>query len=74
MANSGVSGSPYVTGVTLVPLKRVLFPASTQLWCDTEARKEAEDYSKAVGWPVLPSFTAPKLMWLKKHHPSDFER
>lgn len=51
----------------------VIRPA--KLWCDLEAAAEAEELSaKYGGAPLVPSFTAPKLLWLKRHEPEAFER
>lgn len=45
----------------------VLRPAL--LWCDTRASAEAGQLSALAGHVVPPSFTAPKMLWLKVHEP-----
>lgn len=56
---------------------RVLTPAL--LWCDQRTFKECEDINKTVGGPAsllrlafnpaLTGFTAPKILWVRKHLP-----
>lgn len=58
------------TGKVLAPVK---------LWCDTATQTEALQLSEACGGkdeaialtgnPVLTGYTAPKILWLRKHHP-----
>lgn len=77
----GVSGQQH----GFVPLDkngRVIRPA--KLWCDTTTSAECEEITAALGGPkatikaignaVLPGFTAPKILWLKKHEPKNFAR
>src|SRR3954454_4854758 len=72
----GVSGQQH----GFVPLDaqgEVIRPA--KLWCDTSTAPECEEIMKAVGGfkatvreignAVLPGFTAPKILWLKKREP-----
>lgn len=67
----GVSGQQHGM-VVLDENDVVLHPA--KLWCDVEPEAEARALSEASGRAVAPGFTAPKLIWLKKHHPELFAR
>jgi xylulokinase len=77
----GVSGQQH----GFVPLDskgEVIRPA--KLWCDTSTAAECEEIMaslggikatiRAIGNAVLPGFTAPKILWLKKHEPANFAR
>jgi xylulokinase len=77
----GVSGQQH----GFVPLDRdgeVIRPA--KLWCDTSTTAECDEITAKLGGPkatiralgnaVLPGFTAPKILWLKKHEPKNFSR
>lgn len=77
----GVSGQQH----GFVPLDnqgRVIRPA--KLWCDTSTVEECELLRKHFGGPqyfiervgldMLPGFTAPKILWLKRHEPDNFAR
>ena len=77
----GVSGQQH----GFVPLDKaghVIRPA--KLWCDTSTTAECDlirnhfGGSKAVietvGMDMLPGFTAPKILWLKRHEPANFAR
>ncbi len=77
----GVSGQQH----GFVPLDEqgaVIRPA--KLWNDTSTLAECEEITatlgglkasiKAIGNAVLPGFTAPKILWLKKHEPKNFAR
>ena len=44
-----------------------------KLWCDVEAAAEAAELSAATGVATPPGFTAPKLLWLKRHEAANFE-
>ncbi len=81
VAGIGVSGQQH----GLVVLDRegaVIRPA--KLWCDTSTVEECEAFRSAFGGAtglialagndVLPGFTAPKLLWLKRHEPANFAR
>lgn len=60
----------------------VLRPAL--LWCDSRTGAECAEITDAVGGgqrlfevigqPVFTSFTAPKIVWLRKHEPALYER
>src|SRR5437879_4724464 len=77
----GVSGQQH----GFVPLDsngEVIRPA--KLWCDTSTTAECEEIAeklggmkkaiRAVGNAVLPGYTAPKILWLKKHEPKNYQR
>ena len=77
----GVSGQQH----GFVPLDEnggVIRPA--KLWCDTSTTEECAlltkklGGSKAVirraGLPFLPGYTAPKILWLKRHEPAHYKR
>jgi len=54
------------------------------LWCDGRTAAECAEITEAVGGeqrlfevigqPVFTSFTAPKIVWLRKHEPANYER
>lgn len=54
------------------------------LWCDQRTHRECEEATEKlsgedrvlelVGNPILPGFTLPKILWLKKHEPELFKR
>ena len=77
----GVSGQQH----GFVPLDakgEVIRPA--KLWCDTTTTAECAEITEALGGAkktlrtlanaVLPGFTAPKILWLKKNEPKNFAR
>jgi xylulokinase len=77
----GVSGQQH----GFVPLDNkgdVIRPA--KLWCDTSTQIECEHITKKLGGidaaieqignAVLPGFTAPKILWLKRHELKNFAR
>ena len=81
VAGIGISGQQH----GFVALDRggeVIRPA--KLWCDTSTSDECDlirahfGGSKAViekvGMDMLPGFTAPKILWLKRHEPENFAR
>lgn len=57
---------------------------SVKLWCDTSTAAECEELTRAAGGEaalleetgllMLPGYTAPKILWLKKHKPEQFAR
>ncbi|GAB4466209.1 MAG: xylulokinase [Armatimonadaceae bacterium] len=61
---------------------KVLRPAL--LWCDSRTGAECAEITEAIGGPeklyatigqpVFTSFTAPKIVWLKKHEPALYEQ
>src|SRR3982751_298312 len=77
----GVSGQQH----GFVPLDEkgeVIRPA--KLWCDTSTTAECDLITKKLGGPraairktgnlILPGFTAPKILWLKRREPANFKR
>ncbi len=77
----GVSGQQH----GFVPLDaegRVIRPA--KLWCDTSTVAESAELTRKLGGAraairatgnlFLPGFTAPKILWLKKHEPKHYRR
>ena len=75
----GVSGQQH----GFVPLDREgQVIRAAKLWCDTSTVEECDlirahfGGSKAmidkVGMDMLPGFTAPKILWLKRHEPKNF--
>jgi xylulokinase len=81
VAGIGVSGQQH----GFVPLDaeaHVIRPA--KLWCDTSTVEECDLFRKQfggakffierVGLDMLPGFTAPKILWLKRHEPENFRK
>jgi xylulokinase len=81
IAALGVSGQQH----GFVPLDakgKALY--NVKLWCDTSTQEECEELTKAAGGeaalikaaglPMRPGYTAPKVLWLKKHKPKAFAR
>jgi D-xylulose kinase len=77
----GVSGQQH----GFVPLDAngdVIRPA--KLWCDTSTAPECAIITKKLGGPkaaikktgnlILPGFTAPKILWLKRHEPANYKK
>ena len=77
----GVSGQQH----GFVPLDRdgaVIRPA--KLWCDTSTTAECAQLTtrlggvrsvmNTTGLPILPGYTASKILWLKKHEPINYNR
>jgi len=77
----GVSGQQH----GFVPLDEageVIRPA--KLWCDTSTTAECDLITRKLGGPraalrltgnlILPGFTAPKILWLKRHEPANYRR
>ncbi len=77
----GVSGQQH----GFVPLDaqgQVIRPA--KLWCDTSTTAECALLTKKIGGEkaaikkaglaFLPGFTAPKILWLKRHEPANYRR
>ena len=58
--------------------------APVKLWCDTTTAVECDEIMTAVGGtqacieqagnPILPGYTASKILWLKKHHRELYEQ
>jgi xylulokinase len=77
----GVSGQQH--GLVVLDEKdAVIRPA--KLWCDTSTTAECDAFTSAFGGvegliglagnAVLPGYTAPKLLWLKRNEPDHFAR
>jgi len=77
----GISGQQH----GFVPLDAggaVIRPA--KLWCDTSTTQECAILTKKLGGTkavirtaglaFLPGFTAPKILWLKRHEPANYKR
>jgi xylulokinase len=76
----GVSGQQH----GLVPLDKrnnVIRPA--KLWCDTSTVEQCKQFEeefggtaeliKLAGNPMLPGYTAPKILWLKQNEPKNYK-
>ena len=81
VAGIGVSGQQH--GLVVLNGKyEVIRPA--KLWCDTSTTAECDAFRAGFGGAaglialagndVLPGFTAPKLLWMKRHEPDLFAR
>jgi hypothetical protein len=55
------------------PSCAVLCPPA-KLWCDVESADEAAELSSLYGVTLVPSFTATKLLWLKRREPESWAR
>ena len=76
----GVSGQQHGF-VALDENGDVIRPA--KLWCDTSTTAECAILTKKLGGPkaairltgnlILPGFTAPKILWLKRHEPENYK-
>jgi xylulokinase len=75
----GVSGQQH--GLVVLDRKnRPIRPA--KLWCDTSTQEQCAKFGKKFGGagglielagnPILPGYTAPKLLWLKEKEPRNF--
>lgn len=77
----GVSGQQHGF-VALDENGAVIRPA--KLWCDTSTTAECAIITKKLGGPkaairktgnlILPGFTAPKILWLKRHEPANYKK
>src|SRR5450432_1722083 len=77
----GVSGQQHGL-VALDAANEPLRPA--KLWCDVSTEAQCEEFNKEfgglegllerIGNPMLPGYTAPKLLWLKQNEPANFRR
>ena len=57
---------------------------AAKLWCDTSTTRECEIITRKLGGPkaairktgnlILPGFTAPKILWLKRNEPANYRR
>ena len=67
----GVSGQQH--GLVALDEKfEVIRPA--KLWCDLESAPEAAEISRGLDVPIVASFTASKLLWLKRNEPDSWAR
>ena len=81
VAGIGISGQQHGL-VALDEDFAVIRPA--KLWCDTSTAAECEAFRQHFGGAaglialagndILPGYTAPKLLWLKRHEPENFAR
>jgi xylulokinase len=62
----GVSGQQHGL-VVLDAEDEIVRPA--KLWCDTTTAEEAQELSQNLGRAVPAGFTAPKILWMKRHEP-----
>jgi xylulokinase len=77
----GVSGQQH--GFVPLDAKGQVIRAA-KLWCDTSTTEEcdlmrahfggAKAVIEKVGMDMLPGFTAPKILWLKRHEPENFAK
>jgi xylulokinase len=66
----GVSGQQH--GLVVLDVDdEVIRPA--KLWCDTTTVQEADEITERSRWSVPTGFTLPKLLWMKRHEPENFE-
>ena len=75
----GIGLSGHMHGATLLDAKdEVLRPCI--LWNDTRSHEEAAEldgdplFRRVTGNIVFPGFTAPKLMWVRRHEPAVWDR
>lgn len=73
LAAIGVSGQQHGL-VALDTTGAIVRPC--MLWCDTRAEKEAAELTAVAGGGVsIPAgFTAPKLLWMKRNEPDNFNK
>lgn len=77
----GVSGQQHGL-VVLDQENRIIRPA--KLWCDTSTTDQCDEIARAFGGnpglielagnPILPGYTASKILWLKQNEPQNFQR
>lgn len=67
----GVSGQQHGL-VLLDEHDEVVRPA--KLWCDTSTAAEAEELSATLGRAVPAGYTAPKIAWVARREPANWER
>lgn len=67
----GVSGQQHGM-VAMDSDLQVIRPA--KLWCDTEASAEADELTELFMRPTPAGFTAPKVLWMKRNEPANFDR
>ena len=47
---------------------------AAKLWCDTESAAEVAELSASLDVPIVASYTASKLLWLKRSEPDAWAR
>jgi xylulokinase len=77
----GVSGQQHGL-VILDESGEVIRPA--KLWCDTSTEEQCREFEEEFGGvqglirlagnPVLPGYTAPKILWVKENEPENFDK
>jgi xylulokinase len=80
IAGIGVSGQQHGM-VALDKRNQPVRPA--KLWCDTSTTDQCAQFAREFGGakgliqlagnPILPGYTAPKILWLKQNEPKNFE-
>src|SRR6478752_3704667 len=65
-------------------LDAVIGEVPAKLWCDTSTTQECALLTKKLGGtkavirtaglPFLPGYTAPKILWLKRHEPANYRK
>lgn len=60
----GISGQQHGL-VVLDAEDQIVRPA--KLWCDTTTAEEAQELSRDLGRAIPAGFTAPKILWMKRH-------
>jgi xylulokinase len=81
IAAIGVSGQQHGL-VVLDEDNDIIRPA--KLWCDTSTTEQCEEIARAFGGtpglielagnPMLPGYTAPKILWMKQNEPQNFQK
>lgn len=67
----GISGQQHGL-VVLDGADQVVRPA--KLWCDTTTTDEAEEITARAKYPVPTGYTLPKLLWMKRKEPQNYQR
>ena len=81
IASIGISGQQHGL-VVLDKDSNIIRPA--KLWCDTSTGEQCDEIARAFGGtpglielagnPMLPGYTAPKILWIKENEPQNFEK
>ena len=71
LAGIGISGQQHGL-VVLDEDDQVVRPA--KLWCDTSTTEEADEITERAKDPVPTGYTLPKLLWMKRKEPQNYER
>ncbi|MGB0991964.1 MAG: xylulokinase [Akkermansiaceae bacterium] len=81
IAAIGVSGQQHGL-VTLDQTNSIIRPA--KLWCDTSTSEQCDEIARAFGGnpglielagnPILPGYTASKILWMKQKEPQNFQK